>query len=70
MEEDGYFILPVKKDEERLSLILRLIALRSVFFAGWGWNAAEVVTYYRDQGHINGPSRIIAWTGPGQYTAT
>ncbi|OFA05337.1 hypothetical protein JAB9_10130 [Janthinobacterium sp. HH107] len=30
--------------------------------------SAEVVTYYRDQGHITGPFRISAWTGPGQYT--
>ncbi|WP_402720905.1 hypothetical protein [Janthinobacterium rivuli] len=60
------FHFACEKDEERISLILRLIALRSVFFAGWGWNAAEVVvTYYRVQGHINGPSRTIAWTGPG-----
>jgi hypothetical protein len=30
--------------------------------------SAEVVTYYRDPGHITGPFRISAWTGPGQYT--
>lgn len=32
--------------------------------------SSEVVTYYRDQGHITDPFRISAWTGPGQYTVT
>lgn len=70
VQEHGYFTLPVGEDDARISLITRLIALRAVFCAGWGWSPAELLDHYRQSGHVTGRFRVIAWTGPGQYRIT
>lgn len=68
VQEQGYFTLTLGEDAARISLVRQLIALGAVFCAGWGWSPAELLAYYRDEGHITGLFRVIAWTGPGHYT--
>jgi hypothetical protein len=52
---------PLHCVEDRIRAVLRLIELGALFSDGRDWSPAEVVEYYREQGFISGPYRVIAW---------
>jgi hypothetical protein len=67
VEQGDDLIMPIQNADDRIKVLVRLIELGALFSAGRDWSPAELVEYYREQGLISGPYRVIEWTSPEQF---
>jgi transposase len=67
-EEGDYMTRAISDTSDRCRLLENLLDLDALFSYGRDWSPSELVEYYRDQGFINRPFRVIAWSDPNHYT--
>lgn len=70
IEQDDGLTAPLDSTDARIRVLAKLIQLGALFSAGPGWSPAELAQYYREQGFIDGPFKVIAWTSPGHCQVT
>jgi len=58
---------PISGVDDRIHVLAKLIELGALFSAGRDWSPEELVQYYREQGSISGPYRVIAWKNHEQF---
>ncbi|MDZ5645690.1 hypothetical protein [Nitrospirillum sp. BR 11828] len=58
----------ITSTEDRITLIHALIDIGALFSSGRDWCPAEVVAHYRDNGRVDRPYWVIAWTEPKAFS--
>lgn len=66
--KDGEFSFPIERDEDRITLFVRLRDWGFAFAAGREWSPAEQFEDLRDKGKLFGVFKCIVWRGPNDPT--
>ncbi len=53
--------------DDRLKTIKNLISINSLFSAGRGWSPEELLGFYKEQGLLNEPYKVISWKDKNNY---
>jgi hypothetical protein len=65
--EHGCLVKSIASDADRLAIAKELVVIGAVFSIGHGWSPAEFLGFCREDGHVLGKYRVIAWRSPTDY---